>query len=73
MPVTSTPSSTSQAAVRNVDAEVLSWWKWPVSNEMPAYRAAAAAGDGRSPSARATSHTSSLVLLASPRTKASSP
>ena len=44
MPVTSTPSSTSQAAVRNVDGAVLSWWKWPVSNEMPAYRAAAACG-----------------------------
>ena len=52
---------------------MLSWWKWPVSNEMPAYRAAAVCGDGRSSSARAMSHTSSLVLLASPRTKASSP
>ena len=49
MPVTSTPSSTSQAAVRNVDGAVLSWWKWPVSNEMPAYRAAAACGDGVQP------------------------
>ena len=52
---------------------MLSWWKWPVSNEMPAYKAAAACGDGRSPSARAMSHTSSLVLLARPRTKFSSP
>ncbi len=54
--------------MRNVDGAVLSWWKWPVSNEMPAYRAAAACGESRSPSARAMSHTSSLVLLASPRT-----
>ncbi len=52
---------------------MLSWWKWPVSNEMPAYRAAAASEEGVSSSARAMSHTSSLVLLASPRTKASSP
>ncbi len=49
MPVTSTPSSTSQAAVRNVDGAVLSWWKWPVSNEMPAYRAAAACGENVQP------------------------
>ena len=35
--------------MRNVDGAVLSWWKWPVSNEMPAYRAAAACGDEPQP------------------------
>ena len=43
---------------------VLAWRKWPVSNEMPAYRASAARGLGVSPSSAAIATDDSAVLLA---------